>query len=163
MTNSGKMSREPWVWFVFGLPFTAVLFGVVMLVAANYHPDDVVVDNYYEQGMGINQKLKLDDQAALLGQIATLRAITAEGLVFFIPGGSQTISLSLFHVTDRDLDLELPLEYTSDSLYVATSKAAAAIFRNKGVWYLELRDQENAWRLRARVVTPATDLTMKSK
>ena len=47
---------NPWVWFVLCVPFSAVLFGAVMIISANYQPDDLVVDDYYKEGKGINRR-----------------------------------------------------------------------------------------------------------
>ncbi len=158
--------RYPWVWFVFCIPLTAVAFGVVMITAANYQPDDLVVDNYYKEGKGINQRLGEDKLAKQLGIAASLTAITPEGLVFTINGGGSTIDLALFHVTDRDQDLRVPLQVQGGDLFTAESAILAERLRNPGVWYIQLQgvDQTGSpWRLRDRLETPVSTLTFKAK
>ena len=152
--------QHPWVWFVICVPFSAVLFGIVMIVSANYQPDDLVVDNYYKEGMGINLRLALDENAALSGASVKLDGVTPEGAVFRVAHGGDALMLSVFHVSDRDLDLEVPLALMSDGVYVASSAALSGLLQNPGVWYIEVRDGTNGWRLRQRISTPLIELQM---
>lgn len=152
--------RYPWVWFVFGIPFTAVLFGIVMIVSANYQRDDLVVDDYYQEGKGINQRLALDNEARMVHASVKLTALTDSGAVFQISGGSEAVQLTLFHVTTRDKDLTLPLVANGGGIYTAASVALATHLAAKGVWYLEFRDEVSGWRLRQRLVTPIDELTL---
>ena len=47
----------PWVWGLILIPMSAVVFGVLMFVMAGIHRDDLVVDDYYKDGMAINQRV----------------------------------------------------------------------------------------------------------
>ncbi|MBT4162657.1 MAG: FixH family protein [Gammaproteobacteria bacterium] len=161
--DQDKWNRNPWVWFLICVPLSAVVFGVVMFVSANYAPDDLVVDNYYKAGMGINRRLRLDDNARLLGARVQLDGITPEGVVFRIKEGSDRLQLSLFHVSDRSLDLDVVMESMSDGVYVVSSHRLAEALQEPGVWYLEIRDQDRAWRLRQRINTPVVDLVMAAQ
>lgn len=158
--NSAPWYHHGWVWAVFAIPFSAVLFGVVMLVSAGYRPDDLVQDDYYKAGMGINQDLAADRRATEVGAIATLVSLNPEGAVFDITGGSDQVLLSLFHVTDSEKDLAARLVPQGDHLYTMASVDFTRRLSEPGIWYLEIRDETLAWRLRDRLVTPATTLEL---
>lgn len=143
----------PWVWFLIAVPLSAVAFGIVMIVSANYAPDDLVVDNYYKEGKGINRRIRQDVLAAELGVIASLDAMTEEGLVFSINSGSDELQLSAYHVTSREQDLSVPLQKLGD-IYTGQSQALVTALSAPGVWYLEIRDEKQGWRVRRRVTSP---------
>lgn len=153
---------NPWVWFVLCVPFTAVLIGVVMIVSANYQPDDLVVDNYYKEGKGINRRIRQDVQAAEVGAKAHLIAVTPEGVIFDIAEGSDALVLNLFHVTSEKQDLSLPLTRQTVSQYTASSALLSERLSSVGIWYLEIRDADSGWRLRQRIQTPLTGLALEA-
>lgn len=155
MQPSGPWYTYPWVWFVIAVPFSAVLFGIVMIVSANHSPDDLVVDNYYKEGKSINMRIGEDTQAARLGASATLDAVTDEGVVFTVNAGGDELSLVAYHVTDRSKDLTVPLQKLGQ-VYTGQSPALAAALSAPGIWYLEVRDEAGGWRLRRRVQSPVS-------
>ena len=53
-----------WPIILFSIPFAAVLFGIVMITTATMMPDDLVVDEYYKEGMAINRRLSAEQRAA---------------------------------------------------------------------------------------------------
>lgn len=69
--------REPWVWFVIGLPLTAVVASFVTLALALRSNDGVVADDYYKRGLAINEQLARSGEAVRLGLVA---AIDLEGV-----------------------------------------------------------------------------------
>lgn len=152
--------RQPWPWVLFAIPMAAVVFGILMLVVANYNPDDLVADDYYKDGMGINQRLDQDRQAQQLGVRARLLSLQGERLSMQIDAASDSaVSLSLRHVTDRELDRQVLMYRRESGVYMARD-AALKVLSERGVWYLELRGVEGSWRLKARVVTPITELEL---
>ena len=160
--QSAPWYRHPWVWFLICLPLSAVAFGIVMIVSANHQPDDLVVDNYYKEGMGINRRLELDRRAVDIGAGLKLNAITDTGAVFQLNHASDNLKLAVFHVSDSSQDLEVPLLPTSDGIYVAGSEKLSSLLRQDGIWYIEVRDNDNGWRLRERIHTPLTELEINA-
>lgn len=155
--------RYPLVWLVVALPLSSVVFGVVMIVSANLEPDDLVVDDYYKDGMGINQRLQLDSEAVRLGVTALLKSVTDDGLVFSITHGSDDLTLTMFHVSDQQRDLSAPMMALSDGLYTVASAEMASAFRLSGVWYLEIKDETKGWRIRERIEMPRSELRMVAR
>ena len=148
--------RHGWVWFVFTIPFAAVLFGIVMIVSANYQPDDVVVDNYYKEGKGINKRLARDARASEMGVNVTLSALTETGAVFGIEQAEGDIQMTLFHVTDQAQDMTFELTAQGNGVYTVSSVDLSERLSQPGIWYIEFTDSD--WRLRKRVKTPVSSL-----
>lgn len=157
----GKWYTHGWLWFVMLLPFSAVLFGVVMFTSANYERDDLVVDNYYKEGKGINLLIGQDQQAALSGARVDLSAVTKNGAVFKVAQGGGALRLSLFHVSDSTKDVRLDLTDNGGGIYTATSELLAKHLSSQGVWYIEIRDEASGWRLRDRIQTPVAQLVLQ--
>jgi hypothetical protein len=59
--------KEPWAWFVFILPFTAVVAGISTYIIANNDPDPLVIGEYYKKGKAINLQLAKVKNAQKLG------------------------------------------------------------------------------------------------
>ena len=150
--------RYGWVWFVFTIPFAAVLFGIVMIVSANYQPDDVVVDNYYKEGKGINKRIARDAKAVELGVQVTLAALTETGAVFGIEAAGGDVQMSLFHVTDQKQDMSFQLVSQGEGVYTVSSAEFARRLSLPGIWYIEFTDDN--WRLRTRLQTPISTLEL---
>jgi hypothetical protein len=64
--------REPWPWILIALPGTVVVAGIVTAVIAVRGFDGPVAEDYYKQGLAINQELGRSKQARELGIVARL-------------------------------------------------------------------------------------------
>ena len=67
----------PWykyklVWMIIAIPAASVIAGINMIYLAVNTDDGLVADDYYKEGMAINQNLKRDRTAAELGLGAEL-------------------------------------------------------------------------------------------
>lgn len=142
-----------WPWVLILIPFSAVLFGVLMITTALWYPDDVVADDYYKDGMAINRTIAMDTRAAELGISLILVSSDAAGSMFRVAGAKDSaVILKFHHVTDREQDVAMTLlpgegeHYSADPLPIDLSVA--------NVWYVEAEGVDDLWRVRARVVTP---------
>ncbi len=86
--------KQFWPWFLIGLPATAVVASMHMLYVAATGADQLVRQDYYKDGLAINERLALIEKANTLG--VKLRAT-------FVP---ETGSINL---TSSKLDSDLPL------------------------------------------------------
>ena len=66
--------KQFWPWFLILLPGTAVVATLYTVVIANQYADDLVVDDYYNEGLAINRQLERQNQAKALGLIAKLNS-----------------------------------------------------------------------------------------
>ncbi len=151
--------QETWPWVLIAIPFSAVLFGIVMVTTALNHPDDLVVDDYYKEGKGINRSLERDRLARELG----INASWERGQMGFQVSGATdaAVYLNIYHVTDQQLDRQIILTPDDSNFYGVEGEELAGFLSAPGVWYLELQGAEQNWRLRKRVVAPASQVVME--
>ena len=69
--------RQFWPWFIIALPLTAVIASITTLIIAAHDPDGLVADDYYKQGLAINQILDRERRAQTLGLSGLLRVDTS--------------------------------------------------------------------------------------
>ena len=48
--------QQAWPWFLISLPASAVIGGIITLMLAVNSPNALVVDDYYKEGLAINQR-----------------------------------------------------------------------------------------------------------
>ncbi len=152
--------QHRWPWVLMSIPFAAVLFGIFMVVTAMRYPDDVVADTYYRDGQGINQLRALDEMAHTLGLSASLISPAANGRSqLLLRGGEEPVlQLFLYHVTDSNADRRFLFSPRAAGVYESEDSTLPTLLAERGVWYLELRGEQDNWRLRKRVETPFTTL-----
>jgi hypothetical protein len=136
--------RQFWPWFLILLPATVVVASFVTLYIANRGADDLVVDDYYKDGLAINRQLEKKQRSIDLGISARLRFsdgyVTAwvEG-----PVEAATLSLLLSHPLEADRDFSVELARISPGIYQALLPAGIA-----PRWHWTLKyGQSNGWRL----------------
>ena len=70
--DSKPWYRQFWPWFLIALPGAIVVAGINMVFIAHDGADDLVVDEYYKDGLAINRKLEKLERAEQLGISASL-------------------------------------------------------------------------------------------
>lgn len=156
--QDNKWYRHGWVWFVLLIPFSAVLFGIFMIVAATQYPDDTVVDNYYKEGLAINKKFASINPGYSVNVYRSGQE--SKTMIFdFIPLVKGVVKLNVFHVANGTKDMSVVLSQDSDGTLVSHDSLLYSTFMQPGVWYLEFvvqdfESQEGTWRLNKRLVSP---------
>lgn len=146
--------RYFWPWFIIALPASVVVAGISTLIIAINHADSLVVDDYYREGLGINQVLAADDAARRLQLEAHMTLDVAAGAVTLQllgdePVAAETINFRLIHPTDSDRDLSLVLKRESGAYRGQLPPGV------KGRRYLQLEGTSpQPWLLRAEVQVP---------
>lgn len=145
--------RQFWPWFIIALPLTAVIASIATLIIAAQDPDGLVVDDYYKQGLAINETLERDRQAQTLGLSGLVR-VDAPHLVLTLNGLSPNAStndleLRMIHPTRPHLDRTLQLTRKDGNQWNATLDAIAP-----GRWHVQLESQSGNWRLAGRLALP---------
>ena len=142
--------REPMVWLIIMIPFSAVLMGVVLLTLAVSSDDGLVTDDYYRKGLQINRTLERDALAAsyeIAGEIvlgapgAAVEVSLAGNAQFQAP---EIVHLRLFHATRSGLDRHLILRRVTAGRYVASGPRL-----EPGAWHVQV--DAGGWRLKARL------------
>jgi hypothetical protein len=151
-STPGSWKREPLVWMLIAIPFSAVVMGVVMITLAIQSSSGLVVDDYYKKGKQINRVLARDKFAYELGLAAGFKIEAAGDIeirfapeVQIIPG--DKIVLELIHATMPGLDQKLIMQKHETHLLGGKIKLSG-----KGRWNLYLHTAD--WRLTGSLQYP---------
>lgn len=126
-SDSKPWYRHFWPWFLMALPATVVVAGVWTAFIAHEHADDLVVDDYYKDGLAINQQLAKKQRAQELGLTAALHfsddvvTVTLTG-----PMPDSGLRLLLSHPVEADRDFAVPLVRTATGAYRGSLDQAVA-------------------------------------
>src|SRR5690625_2848431 len=105
--DSQPWYRQFWFWFLM-TPLIAVVFVVaVLLTVAFYNADDVVLDNYYREGRGVNQVFEQDIRAQQLALSATLNFDRMSGEVLVDISAKDRKSEELLLLMDHPVSARL--------------------------------------------------------
>lgn len=147
--------REPWPWFLAAGPLTVIIAGAITVWLAIKSDDGLVADDYYKQGLAINQVIRREQQAADLQLSASvlfnydnqrlrvyLRSEAGHGL-------PDAIRLRILHPTRAGADQVVVLAASSAGVF----DGAVAALRS-GRWLLSLEDTQQSWRLMGEMFAP---------
>jgi len=138
--------REPWPWILMSGPAIVVVAGVITAVIAWRTDDPLVTDDYYKQGLGINQELKRDDAAARMAVSAAISFGADRTRVRVMLAGAQaagtSLRLRLVHPTRAGFDQVIKLEPAAGGLFEGRMSAVVG-----DTWQLQLEDDKGVWRL----------------
>jgi hypothetical protein len=155
MTDSKPWYQQPLVWMLIGIPFSAVVMGLLTAYLAVESSTGLVVDDYYEKGKAINLDLARDTAAKNYQLSCELdinfskRVLQARLHTGNLPARPETLKLGLYHATRKGFDEVLTLTPTADGTYQASIPPLVP-----GHWYLELSDGD--WRLSGSHIFPGS-------
>ena len=146
--------KQFWPWFMIGLLLASVCFSCLFLYYAVTTRDSLVSDDYYKEGLAINQQLDKDRKARDLG---------LEGQFHFSPEGKVEVTLAskadpgqlpylvlrFIHPTLSGEDQTLHLQPVANNRFQVMLKKPLT-----GRWYLDLHDPKDSWRLRGEIGLP---------
>lgn len=136
--------RQFWPWFLIVLPGTVVVASIATLIIAVTGSDDLVVDEYYKDGLAINRQLKREERARNRGYRANV-AVGEEQVVVVteaLPAVAE-LRLLLSHPMEADRDIRIDLRRSGPERYAATLPAAVG---DNWHWLLDAGDSSD-WRL----------------
>lgn len=138
--------RQFWPWFIIALPATVVVAGIAMVFIAFKHADTLVNDQYYKDGLAINEVLAEDLRAAELGMSADVVFDTLSGEVLInLEGDSngQGLHLLLIHPVEERHDQNIALIPLGDGRFRADLEVIPS-----HRFYVRLQGSpEEGWRL----------------
>jgi hypothetical protein len=146
--------RQFWPWFLLALPASAVVGGIVTLTIAVRTSDGMVVDDYYKEGLAINQQLKRDRLAEQLGLNALVRFYSESNrLEVQLTGTPQEtdgpLQVRLIHPTRGEQDRVIPLEALGEGRYAVELEPVLLSH-----WHVILEPGDRSWRLVGRMRLP---------
>ena len=140
--------KQLWPWLLISLPASAVFGGIATFILAVNSPNALVADDYYKQGLAINQQTERLRTATELGLEGLLRAdneyiqLELQAIDLQFP---DSLKLEFIHATRDDLDKNFTLERVDNNLYRAPYQPLQA-----GNWYLRLQSDDGQWELRGK-------------
>jgi uncharacterized protein len=147
--------RQPWPWLLALGPVTVIVAGAITVWLAIASDDGLVADDYYKQGLAINEVLHRDDRAAQLGLRANvLFNFDNRRLRVLLTGetaapAAAALRLRVLHPTRAGADQTLRLSASSPGVF-----DGALADLSKGRWLLQLEDADRNWRLTGEMVVP---------
>lgn len=144
--DSNPWYREPWPWILMAGPAIVIVAGFVTAWLAIVSNDGLVADDYYKQGLALNQRLQRDHYASDLGLRADFMRsgqqvrlmVTAERDAAL----PEALTLKLSHPTRAGQDQMVKMVSEGQGFY--GGKLSANI---SGRWYVSIEDPAGKWRL----------------
>ncbi len=145
--------KERWTWLLMLMPVTAIIGGSITMWLAVTSFDGMVADDYYKQGLAINQTLARATAAADLGLKADVR-FTAEGLSVALQARQGVelparVLVTLAHPTRGGLDQQLVLERNGNGYQGRMQSQLGSAH-----WKVLIEDESRSWRLSGAAFLP---------
>ena len=148
-SNNQPWYKERWPWFLMAGPAIVIVAGIITLWLAVASNDGLVTDDYYKQGLAVNQRLHRDQLAGSLGLHADVMRsglnvrllLGAEGNAVLPP----EITLKLAHPTRAGQDQMVRMTLEGQGFY--SGKLTAEV---SGRWLVSLEDPAGLWRLQGQ-------------
>lgn len=140
--------REPWPWILMAGPFLVIVAGVITTYLAVSSSDGLVEDDYYKQGLAVNQRTLRNQRAGEMnlraevfpgGAASPLLRVSLRAATGVLP---DTLLLHVTHPTRSGRDQHVRLQREGSGFY--TGKLLAPL---SGRWYMAMEDEQQTWRL----------------
>ena len=113
--------RQFWPWFLILLPASVVVAALSTAYIASEGADDLVVEDYYKDGLAINRQLEKKERAQQLGLSAIPRFSTERVTVTIAgPVSATPLQLVLSHPMEADRDFTVTLVQKDPHTFVGT-------------------------------------------
>lgn len=163
--DSRPWFKELWPWLLMLGPATVVVAGAVTTWLAIVSYDGLVTDDYYKQGLAVNQRLLRSHKAVELGLEADLMRSgnrlrlllrTEEHRGGFLPA---SLLLKLSHPTRAGQDQQIILTFDGQGFYGGKMDGETS-----GRWLVSIEDPESQWRLQGEwLLDSGAPLNLKAK
>jgi hypothetical protein len=140
--------RHPWPWLLMAGPAIVVVAGVVTAYMAFSTSDGLVADDYYKQGLTVNQTVTRNQRADELGlQAEVVRSDDGLLLRVFLRARDAAVfpsalSMRITHPTRGGSDQSVVMRADGAGFY--SGKLSAPL---SGRWHVVLEDEKREWRL----------------
>lgn len=140
--------RFPWPWMLMAGPFIVIIAGVVTAYLAIRSNDGLVDEDYYKQGLAINQTTAHIQNAIRLGLRAELQQNDDGTRIRILLHGNpstvlpEVLKLRLAHPTRAGVDQNLIMRADGAGSY--SGKLSGRLDHR---WHVTLEDEKSEWRL----------------
>lgn len=152
--------RHPWILLVVSIPVMAIIMSLTTVYLAVSGQDTLVRDNFYKDGLAINQELDGEKRAQQLGITARIVVDDRAGQVTVQLSGYQDfpaqLELAILHPTRAEQDQDVVLTHGGNGLYTGVMHATTA-----GHYHLQLASAAQQWQLKGyRQLVPGQTLAL---
>lgn len=154
--------RQPWLWFVLSVPIASVILSSIMVTVAVVGKDSLVSDNYYKDGMGINQTIEQDQLADELELRPSLELVDNNIIIELVGNSSHPkfkkqafLTLKILHPTVSERDQIIKLLPTPSGQFLGEIESSI-----EGRRYLDLYAFDESWRIREELTFPTDKVTL---
>lgn len=149
-TESRPWYKEPYVWMLIGIPLTSVIVGIFFISQAVSTKDTLVRDNYYKDGLAINQEMKWDKKAETL-DIKTEFTVNGNEVSLTLINSRQetpnSLHFKLSHPTLKGKDRDSFLTKGEGNSF----KGFIEELEDDGRYYIMIESIEQKWRRRGDI------------
>jgi hypothetical protein len=148
MTDNTPWYKQFWPWFLISLPASAVVAGIATLFIALNQPFSMVADDYYKQGLAINQDRARQRRAEEQGLSGKFKLSVDAGTVSLslsqtaLEIDASELSLRLIHFTQASQDRAATLALDMRGNLSGLIKAPRS-----GRWQVIIEPLDRAWQL----------------
>lgn len=149
-TESRPWYKEPYVWMLIGIPLSSVIMGIFFISKAVSTKDTLVRDNYYKDGLAINQEMKWDKKAESLDVKLEFTIANNEVNLTLLNSrqvAPNVLQLKLSHATLKDFDRDSLLQLGEKNSYKGFIDNMT-----DGKYYIMVESLEQQWRRRGSIV-----------
>ncbi|MET1253851.1 FixH family protein [Aliikangiella maris] len=155
--------KETWPWFIISLPLISVVAGIITYQLAATDPHSMVKDDYFKEGLAINQSIEKLQKAKTLNLSANITTDQSSQLITLKLTGNhsniQSLQLIFSHPTQANLDQAVSLEKLGDNEFIAQIPNLP-----KAYWHVRISDDKNQWLLKSRWHYPESrSITINAK
>jgi len=144
--------KQFWPWFLIALPATVVIWTIMTVIVFTQNSVDLVTEDYYKKGKGINVDISKVNVAKELGLSASLNE-KGNSVIITLDKGKldhfPAISAMFVHRTLPDRDFTQLLTADARGNYTLTLDHYL-----EGPWFIELTPHDEEWLVQGRMNFP---------
>ncbi|KAB0464894.1 MULTISPECIES: FixH family protein [Vibrio] len=152
--------KQFWPWFLIALPATVVIWTIMTVIVFTENSVDLVTEDYYKKGKGINVDISKVNIAKELGLSASINEKGNSVIITLNKGKLDhfpAINAMFVHRTLPDRDFTQLLTADASGNYTLTLD-----HEMQGPWFIELSPHNSEWLVQGRMNFPietSTQLT----
>ncbi len=154
-TNLRKKSiwyKEPWVWGLIAGPAIVIIAAIFTIYLAVKSDDGLVTDDYYKEGLEVNQNVEKSKKAQQLQLAADVMISNNNGeiRIFFHSSSDyiapKNLNLAIVHPTRKGRDQAISLSLDDASgMYIGKMQSMNLASQKR--WKILLEDSDKTWKL----------------
>ncbi|UTT84771.1 FixH family protein [Vibrio pelagius] len=149
--------KQFWPWFLIALPATVVIWTILTVIVFTQNSVDLVTEDYYKKGKGINVDISKVNVAKELDLSADISE-RGESIIISLDKGKlqhfPAISAMFVHRTLPDRDFTQLLTANAQGDYVLNTQHEI-----EGPWFIELTPHNEEWLIQGRITFPLENKT----